>query len=306
VWSKSEGRWIKAVIGAPKDVREPPPETTAVLVLFKEMVGGRNDAYKWIKCEEVPQYIRARPELKQQAGIMDTMASQNFGTMFENRSAFEKRGADPARQMASMGPLATAMSSVPAERPVELPPAQPAGVMSNIMASVGMGTAMPPSAMMSMASTIDQNSSRLDKRHAGYPMGTMASTIPEEGPAYMSSMMSARGTGQPYDPNVHLHPTMATDPAPHLQPQPEGFMASLMGMGGSLPASMMGSTNGSMISMVENKSPNRTPMGSMTGKGPAPPSNPMASFMSSMGFPPMDQEPRADVTRAMQPRMRMQ
>jgi len=49
VYSKSEGRWIAAVIGGPKDVREPPPAPTAILVLFKEPVGGRTDAYKWIR-----------------------------------------------------------------------------------------------------------------------------------------------------------------------------------------------------------------------------------------------------------------
>jgi hypothetical protein len=75
VWNKSEGRWIKAVIGAPKDVREAPPDSTAVLVLFKEVVKGRTDAYKWVKAEDIPQLIRARPEAKEQAGMFDSMAS---------------------------------------------------------------------------------------------------------------------------------------------------------------------------------------------------------------------------------------
>lgn len=315
VWSKSEGRWIEAVIGAPKDIREPPPDTSAVLVLFKETVGGRTDAYKWIKSDDIPQFIRARPEAKRQAGMFDSMAS--FSTVFEHRSNFEKRDANghaapktqhglaapqnpqhPKHHLASMGPMA----SIPAERPEEQ-----LGVMSSIMASVGIGAVPeqqqdwrehhPPSSMASMApsmaSTIDQNSSRLERRpmgrFGGGGMQSMASTIPEERPGFMESFMSTSNNlnsqqQQQYHPNVYM-PQAMTDPAPHVEHQ-GGVMASLMGMGGSI----MGSQNGSMASMTsmvapnENVSPNRTPNGSMNGKVQAPVANPMSSFMSSMGF----------------------
>jgi hypothetical protein len=137
----------------------------------------------------------------------------------------------------------------------------------------------------SMASTIDQNSSRLIKRSSHGPMASYASTmvsVPEEKPGFMESIMGATHGGyHRYDPNAHLP---ATAEAPHSQTG--GVMQSLMGMGGSLPASLMGS-HASMTSMVgpsENKSPNRTPMGSMNGKMQAPESNPMASLMSTMGF----------------------
>jgi len=312
VWSKSEGRWIAAVIGAPKDVREPPPESSAVLVLFKEVVGGRSDAFKWVKADDIPELIRARPEAKQQAGMMDSVASPNFNTMYEHRSAFEKRGVEPQQHSHTMQPIAEAGYQSHTE--------QPSGVMSSFMASF-TGSALPASAMASMApsmaSTIDQNASRLDPRQPMHPMGSMMQTIdqnasrldphqptypmgsmmgsmmsvPEERPSFMSSMMGGQGTTPHYDPNVHM-PTMAQT-MPPADPQ-AGIMASLMGMGGSLPPSMMGSQNGSMTSMTsmayggENTSPNRTPMGSMNGK--MQPSmqphaqNPMSSFMSSMGF----------------------
>lgn len=332
VWSKSEGRWIEAVIGAPKDVREAPPETTAVLVLFKEVVGGRTDAYKWIKADDIHQFIRARPEAKRQAGMFDSMAS--FSTMFEHRSNFEKRDANglanmvtcdangyggpktqhgivslgamatapqhpqhPQNHMASLGPMGT----IPVERPEEQP-----GVMSSIMASVGIGAVPsqhhdwrehhPPSSMASMApsmaSTIDHNSSRLERAHMGRVggMGNMqsvASTIPEERPGFMSSITgsSSQQQQQKYHPNVYMPQAMMTNPQPHDEHQ-GGVMASLMGMGGSI----MGSQSGSMASMTsmaapnENVSPNRTPNGSTNGKTQAPAANPMSSFMSSMGF----------------------
>lgn len=351
VWSKSAGRWIEAVIGAPKDVREAPPETTAVLVLFKEVVGGRNDAYKWIKSDDIPQFIRARPEAKRQAGMFDSVAS--FSTMYEHRSNFEKRDANglanmvtcnanevsapktqhglaapqhpqhPNHHMASLGPMATSpqhpqnhmaslgpMASIPAERPEEQP-----GVMSSIMASVGIGAVPeqqhawrehhPPSSMASMApsmaSTIDHNSSRLERQPMGRSGGmgnmqSMASTIPEERPGFMESFMGTSAAShhqqqqqhhqqQQYHPNVYMPQAMMTNPQPHGEHQ-GGVMASLMGMGGSI----MGSQSGSMASMTsmvapnENVSPNRTPNGSMNGKVQAPSANPMSSFMSSMGF----------------------
>jgi len=140
----------------------------------------------------------------------------------------------------------------------------------------------------------------------GYPMGSMmgsmASSIPEDKPhpSLMASMMGnmTQTQGPPpehYDPNVHMPPA-----APAAQ---GGVMASLFHMtGGSVPASLMGSQNGSMSSMVgygENSSPNRTPMASLNGKLQAPANgqipmqsyangdigqNPMQSIMSSMGF----------------------
>merc|ERR1719198_105696 len=119
--------------------------------------------------------------------------------MFENRSAFEQRGAAPTNQFASLG----VMASVAAERPQE----QQQGMMSTIMASVGMAPAAPSAmgSMASMASTVDQNASMLRQRPAAYPMGSMASTaIPEEQPGFMSTII---GTSAPqtrgYDPNVH-------------------------------------------------------------------------------------------------------
>lgn len=341
VWSKSEGRWIQSVIGAPKDVREPSPAESAVLVLFKEVVGGRSDAYKWVAADDIPTMIRARPEAKRQAGMMDTMAGTSFATQYDHRSTFEKRGAEPQKQ--TMIPIA------------EQEQEQSSGVMSSLMASLAIGSSVTggsaapsaapsacpsaaPSAMQSMAPsmastidqnasrfgprqpghpmgsqqgfpagsmmcTIDQNCSRLDpSRHgtpigstmgnqSGYPMGSMmgniASSIPEDKPhpSFMASMMGNMNQTQgpppqKYDPNVHM-PAMA--PAPQ-----DGVMARLMGMtGGSVPASLMGSQNGSMSSMVgygENSSPNRTPMASLNGKLQAPPANPMQSIMCSMGF----------------------
>jgi len=324
VWSKSEGRWIQAVIGAPKDVRDPPPEISAVLVLFKETVGGRTDAYKWIPSEEIHQLIRARPESKRQAGMMDSMASMSFGTQYDG-SGYSKRGAAPQGQMASMG----VMGSIPAERPQEQ------GVMASMMASVGMAPApsVPASrceSMASMASTIDHNGSRFDCRSsfdqrapahmqtldhnssriappgARYTGGN-SFRIPEESPGFMASFM-----GSATQPQQHRLPTgqsfnnfssQATDYGQHGQhgeQQQGGVMASLMaGMGGSVPASLMGSQNGSMASMTsmvgtvpngqsfrcENTSPNRTPMGSFGhGKMTEPASNPMSSFMNSFNF----------------------
>jgi len=288
VYSKSEGRWINAVIGAPKDVREPPPESTAVLVLFKEVVGGRTDAFKWIKAEEISEYVRARPESKRAAGMMDSVIDTNFGTMFENRSAFEKRGNEPAQQMASMGP----MGSIPVERPADASP----GVMSTIMASVGMAQPQETSAMSSIATTIDQNGSLLQQRAAE---SAYVHSAAEERPGFMSTLMGSAVVQRPYDPNVHA-PQSTADMLPRGQShyeQPQGVMASIMGMGGSLPASIMGSTNGSMMSMTsmvdnrcssmvleENRSPNRTPMGSMNGKAQSPAMNPMSSFMNSIGM----------------------
>jgi len=319
VWSKSEGRWIQAVIGAPKDVREPPPESTAVLVLFKDIVGGRTDAYKWVQFDDVAHVIRARPEAKRQAGMMDTMAESNFATTFEHRSAFEERPAAPVQQMCSMGPMA----SIPGERPQ-----QQQSVMSSIMASVGVGAALPPSAMgsmaPSMASTVDQNSSRLDRRpNYGHPMGGMQTSIPEERPGFMSTIMSGPSpmvSAQQERPGFMS--TIMSGPSPMVsaqqhhpshtpcaQPQAQqgGVLTSLMSIGGSLPASLMGSANGSMTSMVsygENKSPNRTPLGSMNGKVKGPDySNPMSSFMSSMGFTVESApEPRPATMPAMKPR----
>lgn len=301
VWSRSEGRWIQAVIGAPKDVRDPPPEASAVLVLFKEVVGGRTDAYKWVPAEEIHTLIRARPESKRQAGMMDSMASTTFGTQYDG-SSYSKRGAAPQGQAANMASMGV-MGSIPAERPEE-----PAGVMSSIMASVGLAPApsAAPSSMASMASTIDHNGSRFDHRssfdqrapsfmqtidHNSSRIAPPGHSIPEESPGFMASLMAAPTHPQQHcDPNGHFS-SQATDYAPYRQQQQGGVMASLMaGMGGSVPTSLMGSHNGSMASMTsmvggsENKSPNRTPMGSMSGKMAESASNPMSSFMSSMGF----------------------
>merc|ERR1719453_1437101 len=108
---------------------------------------------------------------------------------------------------------------------------------------------------VSMASTIDQNSSRLMKRPAYQPMGSAASSIPEGGQQEFKSMIDY---GQPSG-------------------QPSALMSTLLGMVGgssSTAASAMGSQNGSLVSaasMVENTSPNRTPMSSANGKPqPAP------------------------------------
>lgn len=327
VYSKSEGRWIDAVIGAPKDVREPPPDTSAVLVLFKEIVGGRSDAFKWVKSDDIPQLIRARPESKRQAGMMDSMASVNFGTQYDGSSYAQRPTAEPEKQvmstkpngnvammatmpngnnaMASFGP----MGSVPAERP------ESAGVMSSLMASVGLA---PASSMGSFASTIDQNGSRFASRPDPHHMHTAVTAVPEESPGLFASFMGtpthpqqhynpeASSNGfmksfmetqpQNYDPNVHR--PLSMDSAPQSQAgsfpsQQGGLMASLMGMGGSVPASLMGSTTGSAASMTsmvdrgENRSPNRTPMSSISGKPmvttvPEPETTP--GFMSTLVF----------------------
>lgn len=380
VYSKSQGRWIAAVIGGPKDVREPPPAPTAILVLFKEIVGGRDDAYKWIRYEDVPKFIRARPEAKRQAGMMDSMASENFGTMFENRSAFDKRAAAPTKQVAPMA----SMPSIPPEQPHEQPPS---GVMATLMSSLNFGQAsqgsfaigqgsqaslpasamgsfnlgqapqgsfaigqgsLPSSAMgsfnigqapqgsfsignvgmapsavgsfnmdrcASMASTIDQNSSRLMKRPASHPMGSMASTTiheEEEQPGLFSSMMGSFNMG-PAPQQSHTN-VMSSMPPPPPRPQghgqgqgyshghaaprgnsqghaaPRGNSAGHSGHAGQqggLMSTMMASNNGSMascpsmVAYTENTSPNRTPMGSTNGKVQA---HPMAGFMNSMGF----------------------
>jgi hypothetical protein len=291
VWNKTEGRWIKAVVGAPQDVREQPPDNTAVLVLYKEAVRGRTDAYKWIKQEDIPQLIRARPESKQQAGMLDSMR-ESFGTMFDNRSSFDARLAPQSfdarlAPQKSMGMESVAsMQSIPVERPQAQ---QQAGVMNSVIAAVGL---QRPSA--SFASTVDQDS--LGHRGNMPRMASMASTIPEDHVGFMGSMMASAmppKQGQQYNPNIHTTPTMRSQMgnpmASHMQSQTSshmqsqtggmmssqmaqqanaGVMASLMGMGpatgsamgshyaGSLPASMV---------LEENRSPNRTPMASAIG-----------------------------------------
>lgn len=228
------------------------------------------------------------------------MIDTNFGTMFENRSAFEQRNAQPA-PMASMGP----MGSIPAEQPQ----APPQSMVGNFMASVGLA----PSAMASMASTVDQNSSMLQQR-ATNPMESTRNSEADR-PGFMSTIMSpAAPAHSPEMHNVREDPFMsragnvgslgAGAPA---YGEPEGIMASIMGMGGSLPASMMGSNNGSVASMTsmvdysENRSPNRTPTGSMNGK--AQPSA-MSSIMSSIGFS-MEPDTKAGTVPVLHARARM-
>jgi hypothetical protein len=190
--------------------------------------------------------------------------------------------------MGSMGSMAS-MGSIPVEHPTEQP-----GIMNSIMASVGIGGAVADP-MASMASTIDQNSSRFERRPSMNPMGSMCSTIAEERPAYMNSVMASSAARTDYNPNVHMPPSQSFPAQTSFHEQQGGVMASIMGMGGGLTGSMMesrsgsvmGSANGSMTSMVapsENRSPNMTPMGSMKAAEPA--SNPMASFMSSIGIMP--------------------
>jgi len=248
VWSKSENRWIQSVIGAPKDVREPPPAESAVLVLFKEVVGGRSDAYKWVAADDIPTMIRARPEAKREAGMMDTMADPtSFATQYDHRSAFEKRGAEPQKQ--TMNPIA------------EQEQEQPSGVMSSLMASLtdpslpaawgrmaapsASPSAAPsaaPSAMQSMApsmaSTIDQNASRFGPRQPGHPMksqqgfpaGSMMQTIDQNSsrldPRHGTPMGSAMGN-QSGHPMGSMMGSMASS-IPEDKPHPN-FMASMMG-----------------------------------------------------------------------------
>jgi hypothetical protein len=318
VWNKTEARWVKAVIGSPKDVREVPPDDTAILVLYQEAVRGRTDAYKWIRQEDIPQLIRARPECKKQAGMMDSMV-ESFGTMFDNRSTFDARPAVP--QAASMQ-SAQSMQSIPVERPQVAP--QPGGAMSSVMAAVGLapGPSMPAA---SFASTVDQDSLGM---RGNFQRGTsMASTVPENNIGFMESMMAsmAPNSGPQYNPNVHsaaMRSHAAPAPMSSLmqsqtggamssqvahqggamssqmaQQSNAGVMASLMGMGpvtgsamgshyaGSFPASMV---------LDENRSPNRTPMGSVKGDafgsyaGSAPSAvvkpepGPMSSMMSTI------------------------
>jgi hypothetical protein len=194
---------------------------------------------------------------------------------------------------------AASMGSIPNERPAAQQ--QQVGMMSTLMASVGLAPQATSNAMMpsaSFASTVDQNS--LGMQHPGkqsnFPRaGSMASTIPEDRVGFMDSLMGSMAVsrpGQQYSapPTMHngLVPTQsfcqmsehsaaggyARAPASRGNSQEwqgTGVMASIMGMG-----NMLGSRSGSFApSMVleENRSPNRTPMSSIMGsvKGSAHP-----------------------------------
>jgi len=316
VWNKTESRWVKAVVGSPKDVRESPPNPTAVLVLYQERINGRTDGYKWIRQEDIPQLLRARPEMAKEAGMMQSVMD-TFGTMFDNPSSFEARPTKGG-QPAISHPMYSAAShgSIPFERPQAQPQQD---MMSTFMASVGLAPAasnpMMPSA--SFASTVDQNSALQQNNFAR--VGSMASTIPEDqAVGFMDSIMGSMAMmrpGQNYDAAAHAPPTMHNNIGGPMQSfrmpnetycqAPEhnagGVMASLMGMGmvGSRAGSHVGSYAPSMV-LEENRSPNRTPMSSMMGsvKGSACENmnpyavaanahapNPMSSFMGSFILP---------------------
>jgi hypothetical protein len=326
VWNKTESRWVKAVIGAQKDVREAPPDPTAVLVLYQEAVRGRTDAYKWIRQEDIYTLIRARPESLKQAGMLDSMM-ESFGTMFDNRSSFHAALTAP-QHAPSHGSIAPSMVSIPVERAQAVVTEQSMLVTDQSMyAEHPMNSAMAaPSArpVASFASTVDQNS--LGQQHR---WSSMASTVPEDRAGFMGNLMPAimasnfSNSGQQYNPNVHL-PSPAMDSqmgstfGSHMQSQSMysqmppngggGIMASLMGMGpanGGGAGSHAGSVAESMV-IGENRSPNRSPMSSMagsakgsvygsmtgshTGKVESPAPGPMGSMMNSMfarpGQPP--------------------